>query len=190
MYVPISTYRLQLHAGFPFAAAANVSAYLARLGVGACYTSPYFAAVPGSTHGYDVVDHNSINSELGGPEGHAQFIVALRAHDLGHLADIVPNHMGIGTNGNLWWRDVLENGPGSPAASFFDIDWTPVKAGLQAKLLLPILGDQYGRVLERGELKLQFHDGLIALTYAEHELPINPKQFHIVLRRADAPVPA
>ncbi len=188
MHVPISTYRLQLHAGFPFAAAAEVSEYLARLGVGACYTSPYFAAMPGSTHGYDVCNHNAINPELGGPDAHAHFISRLTSLRLGHIVDFVPNHMGIASGANFWWRDVLENGPGSTAAIFFDIDWTPVKAALQAKLLLPILGDQYGRVLERGELKLQFRDGLIVLTYAEHEFPINPKHFPNVLRRAVGPL--
>jgi (1->4)-alpha-D-glucan 1-alpha-D-glucosylmutase len=190
MDVPISTYRLQLHAAFPFAAATDVLEYLARLGVGACYTSPYFAAMPGSTHGYDVCNHNAINPELGGPDAHAQFIAGLARLRLGHIVDFVPNHMGIATGANLWWRDVLENGPGSTAAIFFDIDWTPVKAALQAKLLLPILGDQYGRVLERGELKLQFRDGLIVLSYAEHDFPINPKQVPIVLRRAVGPLTA
>jgi (1->4)-alpha-D-glucan 1-alpha-D-glucosylmutase len=188
MYVPISTYRLQLHAAFPFAAAADVAEYLARLGVGACYTSPYFAAMPGSTHGYDVCNHNAINPELGGRDAYAQFASRVASLRLGHIVDFVPNHMGIATAANLWWRDVLENGPGSTAAIFFDIDWTPVKAALQAKLLLPILGDQYGRVLERGELRLQFRDGLIVLTYGEHEFPINPKHFPLVLRRAVGPL--
>ena len=186
MYVPISTYRLQLHAGFPFAAAAAASDYLARLGVGAIYTSPYFAASPGSTHGYDVCNHNLINPELGGREGHADFVRRLQQLELGSIIDIVPNHMGIGTGANSWWRDVLEKGPASPAARFFDIDWTPVKAALQAKLLLPILGDQYGRVLERGELQLHFRDGQLVLHYEGQELPINPKHFPSVLRRATA----
>jgi (1->4)-alpha-D-glucan 1-alpha-D-glucosylmutase len=188
MYVPISTYRLQLHAKFPFAAAAEVSGYLARLGIGACYTSPYFAAMPGSTHGYDVCNHNVLNPELGGREGYSAFTSQLAARGLGHVVDFVPNHMGVGTVANPWWRDVLENGPGSTAARFFDIDWAPVKASLQAKLLLPILGDQYGRVLERGELRLRFHDGVLVLAYEDHELPINPKHYPNVLRRAAAPL--
>jgi (1->4)-alpha-D-glucan 1-alpha-D-glucosylmutase len=188
MYVPVSTYRLQLHAGFPFAAAEAASGYLARLGSGACYTSPYFAAMPGSTHGYDVCDHNAVNPELGGREAHARFTACLAELGLGHIVDFVPNHMGVATGANLWWRDVLENGPGSPAARFFDVDWTPVKAALQSKLLLPILGDQYGRVLERGELSLVFRDGLLSVTYGDHELPINPRQVPNVLRLAVEPL--
>src|ERR1700754_5351883 len=101
MYVPLSTYRLQLHAGFPLDAAADLAGYLAQLGVGACYTSPYFAANPGSTHGYDVCNHNAINPELGGAEAHARFVARLAALGLGHMVDFVPNHMGIGTATNL-----------------------------------------------------------------------------------------
>jgi (1->4)-alpha-D-glucan 1-alpha-D-glucosylmutase len=188
MYVPTSTYRLQLHAGFPFAAAADTVEYLASLGVGACYTSPYFTATKGSTHGYDVVDHNSINPELGGAEAHAAFIARLSTLALGHIVDVVPNHMGINTEANAWWRDVLENGPSSPAARFFDIDWTPVKASLHAKLLLPILGDQYGRVLERGELSLAFRDATLVLRCGDQELPIDPKHVPDVLRNAVGPL--
>jgi (1->4)-alpha-D-glucan 1-alpha-D-glucosylmutase len=188
MYVPLSTYRLQLHAGFPFAAAEAVAPYLARLGANACYTSPYFAAAAGSTHGYDVCDHNAINPELGGPAAHAAFTARLAALGLGHIVDFVPNHMGIGTGDNLWWRDVLENGPGSPAARFFDVDWTPVKAALRSKLLLPILGDQYGRVLERGELAIAIRNGMPVVSYFEHELPINPRHVPTVLRPAVGPI--
>ncbi len=183
-YVPVSTYRLQVHAGFPLAAARDATAYLARLGIAAVYTSPYFSAAPGSTHGYDVCNHNEINPELGGAAAHAEFIAAVKAHGMGHVVDFVPNHMGIGTGTNAWWRDVLENGPSSPSAKFFDIDWTPVKTELHAKLLLPILGSQYGDVLERGELQLAFRDGALALTYFEHELPINPRQAPRVYRLA------
>jgi (1->4)-alpha-D-glucan 1-alpha-D-glucosylmutase len=190
MYLPVSTYRLQLHAGFPFAAATDLAPYLARLGVGACYTSPYFAAAPGSTHGYDVANHNAINPELGGPDAHARFLSRLAELGLGHMVDVVPNHMGVGTATNLWWRDVLENGPGSPGARFFDVDWAPVKAALQSKLLLPILGDQYGRVLERGELVLAVADGALVVRYFEHELPINPKLAPLVFRRAVGPLTA
>ena len=190
MYVPASTYRLQLQPAFPFAAAEAIAGYLSRLGAGAVYTSPYFAAMPGSTHGYDVCDHNAINAELGGAEAHASFIKCLTSLGLGHVVDFVPNHMGIGTGVNGWWRDMLENGPASPAARFFDVDWTPVKAALQAKLLLPILGDQYGRVLERGELTLAFRDGLLVVKYGEHELPVNPRHVPMVLRLAVGPITA
>ena len=189
-FVPISTYRLQVHGGFRLTAAAAVVPYLDDLGVGACYTSPYFTAAAGSTHGYDVCNHNEINPELGGDEAHRQFIEAVARHELGHIVDFVPNHMGIGASGNAWWRDVLENGPSSPAAKFFDIEWAPVKTELFAKLLLPILGDQYGQVLERGELRLEFRDGALALRYFEHDLPVNPRQAPRVYRRAVDPLTA
>jgi (1->4)-alpha-D-glucan 1-alpha-D-glucosylmutase len=166
----------------------GVLPYLHRLGVTGCYTSPYFTAAPGSTHGYDVCNHNEISPELGGLEAYEIFADAVRRHDLVHIVDFVPNHMGIGTSTNAWWNDVLENGPSSPTARFFDIDWTPVKAELHAKLLLPILGDQYGHVLERGELKLAFADGALVLRYFEHELPINPRQAPRVYTRAIDPL--
>jgi (1->4)-alpha-D-glucan 1-alpha-D-glucosylmutase len=175
-YVPLSTYRLQVHHAFPLTAARDVVPYLGRLGIGAVYTSPYFAASPGSTHGYDVCNHNEINPELGGAAVHSEFIAAVKSHGMGHLVDFVPNHMGIDTGANSWWNDVLENGQSSPSAKFFDVDWMPVKAELQAKLLLPILGDQYGHVLERGELQLVFRDGALALRYFDHEWPINPRE--------------
>jgi (1->4)-alpha-D-glucan 1-alpha-D-glucosylmutase len=176
VYVPLSTYRLQVHHAFPLTAARDIVPYLARLGVGACYTSPYFTASPGSTHGYDVCNHNEINPEVGGTEAHGLFTAALAAHGMRHVVDFVPNHMGIGTGTNAWWNDVLENGPSAAAAIFFDIDWTPVKAELHAKLLLPILGDQYGNVLERGELQLAFTGGGLVLRYFDQELPVNPRQ--------------
>ncbi len=176
IYVPTSTYRLQIYHGFPLTAARDVIPYLSRLGVDACYTSPYFTAAPGSTHGYDVANHNEINPEVGGMAAHDEFTAALRDHEMRHIVDFVPNHMGVGTGSNAWWNDVLENGPSSPASAFFDIDWRPVKAELLAKLLLPILGDQYGRVLERGELKLAFTGSALVLRYFDQELPVNARQ--------------
>lgn len=181
-YVPSSTYRLQVHGGFPLTAARAIIPYLKRLGVGGIYTSPYFAAAPGSTHGYDVTNHNELNPEVGGIEAHGAFSDAVMAAGLQHIVDFVPNHMGISTTTNPWWRDVLENGPRSPAAGFFDIDWRPVKEELRQKLLLPILGDQYGVVLERGELQLAFREGHLLLTYFGTELPINPRQLPRVYR--------
>jgi (1->4)-alpha-D-glucan 1-alpha-D-glucosylmutase len=186
--VPVSTYRLQIYAGFPLGAARDIVPYLARLGVGALYSSPYFAAAPGSTHGYDVSDHNTVNPEFGGREALQAMSAALRAHALSHIVDFVPNHMGIGTGGNARWNDVLENGPSSPASAYFDIEWEPVKEALYAKLLLPILGDQYGRVLERGELRLHFTDGQLVLRYFDTELPINPRQAPRVYRLALDPL--
>ena len=180
-YVPVSTYRLQVHGGFRLNDAAAIVPYLERLGVSTVYSSPYFTATPGSTHGYDVCNHNEISPELGGEAAHAEFTAAVNAAGMGHIVDFVPNHMGIGSGGNAWWKDVLENGPSSPAAGYFDIDWAPLKAELHAKLLLPILGDQYGNVLERGELRLEFNDGALRLRYFDNVLPINPREAPRVL---------
>jgi (1->4)-alpha-D-glucan 1-alpha-D-glucosylmutase len=175
-FVPVSTYRIQIHAAFPFTAAAEIVPYLKRLGVGAVYSSPYFAAEPGSTHGYDITNHNELNPESGGAEGYAVFTNAIRDAALQHIVDFVPNHMGISTATNPWWRDVLANGPDAPSAHFFDIDWNPFKAELRRKLLLPILGGQYGEVLERGELQLQVIDDELTLGYAGNRLPINARR--------------
>ena len=154
-YVPSSTYRLQVYGGFTLHDAAAIVPYLGQLGIGAAHMSPYFAAQPGSTHGYDVSNHNELNVEVGGSDAHTAFTDALREHDLQHIVDFVPNHMGIATSTNPWWRDVLENGPSARAGRFFDIDWFPVKRELRRKLLLPILGDQVrprpraGRIADR-----------------------------------------
>jgi len=175
--VPPSTYRLQVHGGFTLDAARAIVPYLKRLGAGAAYTSPYFAAEPASTHGYDVINHNEINREAGGDAAHAAFTDALRDAGLDHIVDFVPNHMGISTTTNPWWRDVLARGPQSEYARFFDIDWNPFKSELRRKLLLPILGDQYGKVLERGELQLELEPSTslgtaVVLRYFDTRLPI------------------
>ncbi len=179
---PISTYRLQLHRAFRFDDAAALAGYLARLGIGACYSSPILMARPGSPHGYDIVDHNRINPELGGEEHFERFSAALREHGLGLVLDFVPNHMAADAAANAWWHDVLENGECSRHAGVFDIDWTPLKVELHHKLLLPLLGDQYGRVLERGELQVGYDDGSFHLQYFEHRLPINPRPATLILR--------
>jgi (1->4)-alpha-D-glucan 1-alpha-D-glucosylmutase len=181
-FVPTSTYRIQVHGGFTLDDATAVVPYFRALGIGAAYTSPYFAAEHGSTHGYDVTNHNEINAEVGALAAHHRFTDALRQAGLQHIVDFVPNHMGISTTTNPWWRDVLENGPSARAARFFDIDWNPVKRELRRKLLLPILGDQYGQVLERGELQLEFRDGALVLRYFDAALPINPRQAPRVYR--------
>ncbi|HWP99845.1 MAG TPA: malto-oligosyltrehalose synthase [Vicinamibacterales bacterium] len=179
---PLVTYRLQLHRGFPFAAAEQAIPYLARLGVTDCYLSPCFAARPGSTHGYDVTDHNRINPELGGREGYDRFAARLAEHGMGLILDVVPNHMGIDPASNPWWRDVLENGQCSEGARFFDIDWAPVKPELHGRVLLPILGQQYGHALEAGELTLVFADAGLELRYFDQRLPINPRWWPRVFR--------
>ncbi|MCE9669602.1 malto-oligosyltrehalose synthase [Myxococcus stipitatus] len=180
-YTPLSTYRVQLHRGFTFDQARRVVPYLARLGISDLYASPYLKATPGSTHGYDCVDHQQLNPEVGTPESHAALCAALAARGMGQVLDVVPNHMGIERDNRLWF-DVLENGPSSVYAKYFDIDWAPVKDELHDKVLLPILGDQYGVVLERGELRLSFRDGAFFLHYYDHLLPVAPRQYGRILR--------
>ncbi|NNB99384.1 malto-oligosyltrehalose synthase [Corallococcus exiguus] len=178
---PLSTYRMQLHQGFTFQQAKALVPYLARLGVSDFYASPYLKATPGSTHGYDCVDHQRLNPEVGTPEDHAALCDTLSEHGLGQVLDVVPNHMGIERDNRLW-LDVLENGPSSVYAKFFDVDWRPVKDELADKVLLPILGDQYGIVLERGELKLSYESGAFHLHYYDHRLPVAPRQYATLLR--------
>jgi len=179
---PSSTYRLQLHRDFDFDAAAALAPYLSQLGIGACYTSPILKARPGSLHGYDIVDHNEINPELGGEEGFRRLSAVLSAHGLGLVLDFVPNHMAADAAANPWWRDMLENGPSSAHARAFDIDWAPLKQAIRGRVLLPILGDQYGLVLEQRQLTLHFEDGGFEVCYFDHRLPVNPRQSTMVLR--------
>ncbi|MDQ4125736.1 MAG: alpha-amylase family glycosyl hydrolase, partial [Actinomycetota bacterium] len=169
-----ATYRLQLNAGFTFDDAAAVAGYLARLGVSHAYCSPYLQAAGGSTHGYDVTDHSKVNDELGGADAHERFCAALSGNGMGHVLDIVPNHMAVSDASNSWWWDVLKNGPSSRYAGYFDIDWDPPEAVLRRNILVPILGDHYGRILEAGELKLEPEGDEVVLRYHEHVLPIAP----------------
>ena len=179
--IPTSSYRLQFHPGFTFRDAEALIPYLARLGITECYSSPLLAASPNSSHGYDVCDHGRLNPAYGGEEDFAAFAEALARHGMGLILDFVPNHMGIEPSANSWWRDVLENGPSSLFVRYFDIDWDPVKTELRGKLLLPILGDQYGSVLESGQLQLRFQDGAFSLQYFERNLPLNPRQMRRLL---------
>lgn len=181
-HVPVSTYRLQLSPGLTFADAARLAPYLQRLGVSDCYCSPILAARAGSTHGYDVTDHSSVNPAIGGLEGFDAFSAALQAHGLGLLVDIVPNHMSTDPLANRWWRSVLENGPASPFEAFFDIDWAPVKFELNGKVLLPVLGDQYGVTLESGQLQIETRGGEFHLRYFDVDLPLNPRELRQLLR--------
>jgi (1->4)-alpha-D-glucan 1-alpha-D-glucosylmutase len=178
---PLTTYRLQFNRDFRFADARELVPYLAELGVTECYCSPYLKANPGSRHGYDICEHGSLNPELGDESDYERFCSTLQLQDLGHIVDFVPNHMAADARSNPWWRDVLENGPSSPFADFFDIDWDPVKPELKDKVLLPVLGDQYGRVLERGELQVRVHNGGLHLWYFDLDLPLNPRQWPRVL---------
>ncbi len=178
---PLNTYRFQLNKQFDFDAARAIVSYLSELGITHCYASPYLAAGPDSSHGYDISDYTRINPELGGEAGLERFIDELSRCDMGHILDFVPNHMGIASSENQWWQDVLGNGQCSPYAEIFDIDWNPGKAELKGKILLPILGDQYGVVLDRGELDLNMQEGTFHLAYFEHHLPLNPQSFPLIL---------
>jgi (1->4)-alpha-D-glucan 1-alpha-D-glucosylmutase len=179
MNAPRATYRLQLHAGFGFSQAAAIAPYLAQLGVSHVYLSPIFKARPGSVHGYDVTDHNQLNPELGTENDFVSMIGAFRDHGLGRILDIVPNHVGVWGADNPLWLDVLEWGPYSQYAGWFDIDW-PAQDG---KLLAPVLGAQYGEELRSGKLKLHFEeDGSFAVwAYDAHKLPIHPLTFPLIL---------
>ncbi|ODN68958.1 malto-oligosyltrehalose synthase [Methylobrevis pamukkalensis] len=182
--VPRATYRLQLNADFGFREAAAVVPYVARLGVSHVYASPFLRARPGSTHGYDIVDHGELNPELGSKADFDAFVETLRAHELGMVLDFVPNHMGIGGSDNPYWLDVLEWGRSSDYAGWFDIDWFPEAPHLEGKVLIPVLGDHYGKVLESGGLELRFdaEEGSIALwAYGTHKLPIHPDCYGAVL---------
>src|SRR6185312_7588150 len=166
------------------AQARDLVPYLAALGISDCYASPYFQARAESLHGYDITDHNKLNDVIGSRADYDGWVAALRAQGMGQLLDFVPNHMGIAEPQNLWWADVLENGPSSPYAAYFDIDWQPLKSELRDKVLIPILGDQYGRVLERGELKVHYDSGRFFLRYCDHEFPIAPGTYRQMLEIA------
>lgn len=185
--IPRATYRVQFHKDFRFEHAIAALPYLARLGISHVYCSPIQRARPGSMHGYDVVAHDEINPELGGREGFEAFTAALRANGMGQLLDLVPNHMGVLGADNAWWMDVLENGPASLYAQHFDIDWRPLNLELAGKVLLPVLGDHYGDVLERGELVLGFdaERGSMEVHYHEHRFPLAPETYARVLQRAE-----
>ncbi len=181
---PVSTYRVQLNQHFTFADAIEVVSYLHDLGITDLYASPYLQARPGSLHGYDISNHNRLNPEIGTRAEHAALSRRLAEHGMGQLLDIVPNHMGIGQTDNEWWMDVLENGPSSMYAPYFDIDWRPIKPELAGKVLLPVLGDQFGQVLEKGELRLLFDQGRFRIDYRGNVFPVSPKSSSLVLRAA------
>ncbi len=176
---PGSTYRLQMHEKFTFADAAAILPYLKQLGITDAYLSPIFEARPHSMHGYDVARHDCLNPELGGEPGFGALTAKLRERNMGLLLDTVPNHMGVG-NKSVWWQDVLENGRASEYSEYFDIDWEPLKPEMRNRLLLPILGQQYGEVLEAGQLQVKFEDGRALITYFDHLQPIAPRTLPMV----------
>jgi (1->4)-alpha-D-glucan 1-alpha-D-glucosylmutase len=183
-YAPTTTYRLQFGSHFSFADARRLIPYLEQIGITDCYASPLLKASPGSTHGYDIVDHNSLNHALGTDDDFEAFACELQARRMGLILDFVPNHMGLDPSANLWWRDVLQHGQASPFADFFDIDWDPITPELKGRILLPILQDGYGEVLNRGELRLGFEDGELQLHYFDRSLPIEPTSSLLVLKNA------
>ncbi len=180
---PLSTYRLQLHKGFTFDDAAASALYLQELGVTHVYCSPYLQAAPGSMHGYDVVDHQRVNDELGGRAAHGRLCRTLGELGLGQVLDIVPNHMSLGAENRYWW-DVLENGTASRYASFFDIDWQPQEERLRDKVLVPVLGDQYGRVLQSGGITVARSGTAFVVEAASQSLPVAPRSLPTILMRA------
>ena len=188
--VPVSTYRLQLHKEFTLRHALELVDYLARLGVSHVYASPILTARPGSTHGYDIVDHNQLNPELGTPADFDAFVSALHARGMGLVLDIVPNHMGVGGRDNAWWLDTLKWGEQSPYARFFDIDFKTNRRGMRGKVMIPVLGELYGKVLESGGITLRFDAafGGFNAWYHEHCFPIDPRDYARILAAAgDAP---
>lgn len=180
--IPNSTYRLQFNKDFTFNDAKKLIPYLKRLGISHVYASPLLAPRKGSPHGYDVVNHNSINLEAGTYEEFNSFTDNLHDEGIGLILDTVPNHMGIGKE-NKWWMDVLENGQSSEYAHYFDIDWNPIKKELKGKVLLPVLGDHYGNILTSGQLIFKFNEetGKLSINYYEHEFPLNPSSYPTIL---------
>jgi (1->4)-alpha-D-glucan 1-alpha-D-glucosylmutase len=179
---PEATYRVQFHAGFTFRDACELVPYLHALGITHLYASPYLKARPGSQHGYDIVDHQSLNPEIGNEDEYNAWVEELHANGMGQILDVVPNHMGIVGNQNAWWNDILENGPASPYANFFDIDWySSFKAELREKVLLPVLGENYGQVLDAPQLQLLFHDGAFSIAYFDHRFPVSPCTYDRIL---------
>ena len=188
---PLSaTARLQFHRGFTLDDAVALVPYYSKLGTSHLYASPLLTARAGSTHGYDIVDHNRINPELGGEEALHRLVATLRQHSMGLILDIVPNHMGVGGNDNAWWLDVLEWGRTSPYAEYFDIDWDPPDATLRGRLLAPFLGTSYGECLDAGDLVLRFDegDGRLFVGYHDHRFPINPRDYASVLLTTGGPL--
>jgi glycogen operon protein len=181
---PVSTYRLQLHKGFTFQAAQAAVPYLAALGVDAVYLSPIFKAVPGSPHGYDVTDPNLINPEIGAWQDYESFCQALQGAGIKQILDVVPNHMGVAADHNRFWMDVLSNGKLSAYARFFDIDWDPVKPELKDKVLLPVLGDYFGRVLESRQIQLELSGGRFYARCGGARYPLAPRTWPAVLEHA------
>ena len=183
---PVATYRIQMRPEFGFDQITDIVPYLHDLGISHVYTSPYLQAAAGSTHGYDIVDPTQVNAELGGTQAHARMCATIQTAGLGHMIDVVPNHMAVAGQQNLWWWDMLKNGSSSRFAQFFDVDWHNGANRWPGKILLPVLGDHYGCILENGELRLTYEDGECALHYHDHVFPLAPPAAAEILSRAEA----
>jgi (1->4)-alpha-D-glucan 1-alpha-D-glucosylmutase len=182
MAPPRATYRLQLHRGFSFRDALALVPYLADLGVSHLYLSPLCEARPGSSHGYDIVNHNRLNPEIGTEAEFQALAAALRQRGMGIIVDIVPNHMAVGAD-NAWWMDVLEWGETSPYAGYFDINWRDGRPDLEGRVLLPVLGGPYGATLTAGEIELRLDadEGSFSFWYWEHRFPVSPRAYRRIL---------
>jgi (1->4)-alpha-D-glucan 1-alpha-D-glucosylmutase len=183
--IPIlATYRVQFGPELGFDDAAAMVAYLSDLGVSHLYCSPYLQAAPHSTHGYDVVDYHRVSDDLGGAAAHGRLCAALARNRMGQILDIVPNHMAITGPDNPWWWDVLENGPSSTYAAYFDVDWQAPEERLRNMVLIPVLGDQYGRVLDAREVQLVRKGGNFEIHYYDHACPVAPRSLAPLLAAA------
>jgi len=179
--IPWALHRLQFNRAFTFQDAQALVPYLFELGISDCYSSPIFKTCYDESHGYDICDLNQLNPAIGSQEEFEAFSAALSSQGMGLILDLVPNHMGISGARNIWWMDVLENGPSSSYAHYFDIDWHPAKPELENKVLLPILEDQYGQVLESGKFHLAFEEGAFFIFYHENKLPVAPRSYTRIL---------
>jgi (1->4)-alpha-D-glucan 1-alpha-D-glucosylmutase len=187
MNVPRSTLRLQFHRGFTFDDALAHVEYFAALGISHLYASPITTSEPGSMHGYDTVDYSQVNAELGGEAGLKRLVEKLRAHGMGLIVDIVPNHMGVGGSTNGWWLDILEWGRHSAYARHFDVDWHSPDPALRGKVLLPVLGASYGDELAAGHIALRFaaDSGRFQIAYHDHIFAVCPTEYAHILKGAD-----
>ena len=178
-----ASYRLQLRPSFGFDDASAVVPYLADLGVSHVYTSPFLAAAEGSDHGYDVVDPTRVRDDLGGAVAFDRFVATLAEHDIGLIVDVVPHHMSIVGPGNRWWWEVLTFGAQASTADWFDVDWHSDDERSRARVVLPILGDHYGRSLEDGTIRLaRQDDGAFVVCAHDQELPVSPSSLAPLLR--------
>jgi (1->4)-alpha-D-glucan 1-alpha-D-glucosylmutase len=185
--VPTSTYRLQLGPGLDLSTVADLVPHLERLGVGHLYLSPFLQAAPDATHGYAVVDHSRVDDRLGGEAGYRRLVESTTAARLGIVADLVPNHMAVSLPSNRWFWEVLEHGPDSRFAGYFDVDWDPPESSTRNQVLMPILGDHYGREVEAGAIRIVHEDGDFRVRYHDHVLPASPRSVASLVAAAAEP---